>query len=267
MFPRLVTAAIGLPVLAALVWVGGYWFTGLVVILSAVASWELCRMAGAWGQRPLTLLAIVLTVAFVAAGNYVAGLDQAGTFGVIAGGAALSAAIAMMLAPHAVRKSLATTLVTVCIVLFIGGALFNAVLLGGAPDGREWILFLIIVTFATDTGAYIIGKAIGSRMLAPNVSPGKTWEGAVGGLVGAISAGAIFGWVTGAHPADGPWLMLAPILGISGQVGDLYESRLKRMARFDDSGSLVPGHGGVLDRLDSITFNLIVLGMVVITLS
>lgn len=257
MLPRILTAAVGLPVLIAVVWAGGYWLTGLIVIIAALASWELCRIAGAWGQAPLTIPAIVLTAGYAASGHFVAWTDHAATLAVLAGSIAIGAAIVMLLALQRVRGAYASMLTTVCIVLFIGGALFIATLIGGASDGRSWILFILAVTFATDTGAYLFGKAFGSRKLAPSISPGKTWEGAIGGLVGAISAGAIFGWAVG---PEAPWILLAPILGITGQLGDLYESKLKRMAGFDDSGTIVPGHGGVLDRLDSIIFNLIVLG-------
>ena len=211
-------------------------------------------MATGWGQPPLVLPAIALTACLAASGHFLIGLE----FGAIAGVAALCGA-ALLLALHRSRGALVSSLATVFIVLFIGGAMFNATLLGSQSDGREWIFFLLAVTFGTDTGAYIVGKAVGSRKLAPKVSPGKTWEGAVGGLVGAILAGAIVPWAMG---ADGPWLVVAPILGITGQIGDLYESKLKRLAGFDDSGAIFPGHGGVLDRLDSITFNLIVLAIV-----
>ena len=261
MLARLLTTAVGLPVLVAIVWIGGYWFTGLVVIVSAVASWELCRIAAAWGQPPLTVSAVVLTACVVASGHYFAGFDYAGVT-VVLGGVSLCAAM-FLLTLHTVRGAYAPILVTVCIVLFIGGALFNAAFLGSVSNGREWIFFLLAVTFATDTCAYIVGKAIGSRKLAPTVSPGKTWEGAIGGLVGATCAGTIFAWGMG---TDWTWLLTAPILGVTGQMGDLYESKLKRLAGFDDSGTIFPGHGGVLDRLDSITFNLIVLGLVGIPL-
>ena len=211
-------------------------------------------MATAWGQPPLVLPAIALTVCLAVSGHFLIGLELS----VITGVASLCGA-GLLLALHRSRGALVSSLATIFIVLFVGGAMFVATLLGSQSDGREWIIFLLAVTFGTDTGAYIVGKVIGTRKLAPTVSPGKTWEGAIGGLVGAILAGTIFAWAIG---ADGPWLVIAPILGITGQIGDLYESKLKRLAGFDDSGAIFPGHGGVLDRLDSITFNLIVLALV-----
>ena len=261
MFSRILTASVGLPVLIAIVWVGGFWFTGLLVIAAALAAWELCRMAGAWGQPPFLVPAVVLTAAFAASGHFFAGLDISAILGGVVAGASLFAALAMMLTARRRGRHVAIP-VTIFIIVFIGGALFNAALVGGSSNGRDWIFFLLAVTFATDTGAYLVGKAVGSRKLAPTVSPGKTWEGSIGGLVAAILAGAVFGWMTGSHPADGPWLMVAPILGITGQLGDLYESKLKRLAGFDDSGTIFPGHGGILDRLDSMTFNLIALGLI-----
>ena len=153
---------------------------------------------------------------------------------------------------------------TVCIILVIGGTLFHAPLLRAfdsfsAIEGLSWIIFLLGVTFATDTAAYFVGRAIGSRKLAPNVSPNKTWEGAIGGFLGAVVCGILLNAALdlGAHTAI--IALGSAILGITGQLGDLYESKLKRLAGVKDSGRLFPGHGGVLDRMDSLMWNVVVL--------
>ena len=124
------------------------------------------------------------------------------------------------------------------------------------PRGLAWILVIVLCTWANDTTAYLVGRSWGRRPLLPRVSPKKTIEGSAGGLAGAAVAGglgvAIFG--LGLPPAGGMTLGLT--LGAVGQVGDLAESLLKREARVKDSGTLIPGHGGVLDRIDALLFAL-----------
>jgi phosphatidate cytidylyltransferase len=140
----------------------------------------------------------------------------------------------------------------------VGGALYlawplsAALLLRDEPQGREWVFMLLVVAFAVDTGAYAVGRAFGRHMLAPRISPNKTREGAVGGVIAGIIASvamvSLFQLPVGLVEA-GVWGIL---LAIVAQIGDLYESALKRRLEAKDAGSLIPGHGGLLDRLDSI---------------
>lgn len=121
-----------------------------------------------------------------------------------------------------------------------------------------WISFALIVTFSTDTAAFFVGKAIGKRPLAPAVSPNKTLEGAIGGALAALVSALVS---AAALSIDAPWAavaLLGILLGVVGQAGDLFESKLKRLSGVKESGRLLPGHGGILDRLDSIVFNLAV---------
>ncbi len=116
--------------------------------------------------------------------------------------------------------------------------------------GRENVLFLLIVVWASDIGAYVVGRLVGGPKLAPAISPGKTWSGAVGGLIAAISVAWFFSGVLGAPPARG--LLIGACLGIASQAGDLLESAIKRGFGVKDSGRLIPGHGGLLDRIDGL---------------
>ena len=129
--------------------------------------------------------------------------------------------------------------------------------------GRNWLLFALLANFATDSGAYFVGRSMGRHRMAPVVSPNKTWEGAVGGFLSAVLAGLVLDRVLylGLGPTawDGAWtawnwqpVMIGATVGVVSQCGDLLESLLKRLSRFKDSGILVPGHGGALDRLDSL---------------
>ena len=117
--------------------------------------------------------------------------------------------------------------------------------------GAEWLLFLLILVTATDSGAYFTGRRFGRVKLAPRVSPGKTWEGVIGGFAaGCLAAWAGAGWF---HLPVLPFLLLAVTVIVFSIVGDLTESLLKRRAGVKDSGALFPGHGGMLDRIDSLT--------------
>lgn len=119
--------------------------------------------------------------------------------------------------------------------------------------GLQWTALAFLVTFATDTSAYAVGRAVGRSKLAPSISPGKTWEGAVGGLVGAAAAAAaLVAILDGIESRLLPAITLGLGVGVVAQAGDLLESKVKRLADAKDSGRLIPGHGGLLDRLDSL---------------
>jgi phosphatidate cytidylyltransferase len=135
--------------------------------------------------------------------------------------------------------------------------------LRGLEDGRNWVYLAMLTTFGNDTGAYFIGRARGKRKLAPTISPSKTWEGAVGGLICAILAATVIAMILrlisvelGAPFAFAYWqvITLGFLVGLFAQLGDLVESLLKRNMGVKESGNLLPGHGGVLDRFDSLIF-------------
>ncbi len=119
------------------------------------------------------------------------------------------------------------------------------------PSGQRLLLFLLVLIAAADVGAYFGGRSFGRHKLAPHVSPGKTWEGFAFGMLAAAVVGGVGAWVF-ARPFW-PWLLLCELVALVSVVGDLTESMFKRQAGLKDSGSLLPGHGGVLDRIDSLT--------------
>ncbi|MFO8091398.1 MAG: phosphatidate cytidylyltransferase [Desulfatiglandaceae bacterium] len=126
------------------------------------------------------------------------------------------------------------------------------VLIDIQPFGHMWIFFLLVVVFATDTGAFYTGRTWGKHKLYKSVSPNKTWEGTVGGFFTGTAAGVLFAAYTGIHPINAALFIVAALVGTAGQLGDLIESMLKRNHGVKDSGNLLPGHGGMLDRMDSI---------------
>ncbi len=138
--------------------------------------------------------------------------------------------------------------------IYIGYLVPFIILLFERADGRAWVGWLLFVIMAGDSSGYFVGRRIGKKKLAPALSPGKTVEGAWGYLAGTIVIGLGGGALLLSHMAWREILLLSLSVGVLGQLGDLFESSVKRAFAVKDSGSLLPGHGGLLDRLDSLIF-------------
>lgn len=138
--------------------------------------------------------------------------------------------------------------------LYISVLLGHLILLRDLPFGRQWIFFVLACVMFCDSAAYFTGVSIGQKKLYPAISPNKSVEGAVGGIIGSILGAVLARWVFFDALGWFDVLLLGILLGVLGQVGDLFESMLKRSFGVKDSGRLVPGHGGLLDRLDSLLF-------------
>jgi phosphatidate cytidylyltransferase len=154
------------------------------------------------------------------------------------------------------KRSLPDGAVLLLGVFYIGWLLGHLILLRKLPGGEWLVFFVFLVTWAGDTGAYYTGKAIGRIPLSPQVSPNKTVEGAVGGLILSVAAAVLAKWWFLAILSLREVLFLGFFLGLVGQLGDLVESMFKRSAGIKDSGGLIPAHGGVLDRVDSLIFTI-----------
>lgn len=152
--------------------------------------------------------------------------------------------------PDAVELTAKTLLAAVYISL----PLCLLVIIDRFPKGNLWIFFLLSVVFCSDTGAFYFGKVFGKHKLYPAVSPGKTWEGAIGGLMSSLAGAVLFFLFLPIRSFDARILILASALSVSGQIGDLAESMLKRQYGVKDSGKILPGHGGLLDRIDGLLF-------------
>jgi len=126
------------------------------------------------------------------------------------------------------------------------------------PQGHLWVFFILAITFAGDTCSFYVGRFFGRHKLT-RISPGKTWEGALGGLIANVVSAGVYAWLFFPSLSVNSLMVLGIIIGISGQVGDLAESMLKRMSNTKDSGNILPGHGGMLDRIDSFLFAIPVL--------
>jgi phosphatidate cytidylyltransferase len=262
-------AAIGIPAALAIVYLGGWVLAAVLAALGVAGTAELYRLARRRDVRPLDLpgqaAALLLPLAVFALFPDGLGLDAAW---LALGGAAWL--MAVMLVAMATRPPGDRVLSAIAVTVF--GALYAAGLpafliwlrhAGGSPGGwpAAWLVFLpLVVTWLCDTAAMLGGSLIGGPKLAPVLSPKKTWAGAVAGGVGAVVAALAYGrWVLGAVGYDVPPAALALVglaIGSLGQLGDLAESLLKREAGLKDSGTMFAGHGGVLDRLDSLYFGI-----------
>ena len=253
---RTASAAVGVPVLIGAIWVGSPYFSVLAAAAAALGAWELTKMAENVDRRPPPLVTVTWAVCLVVAGYALAqGFSpRVETRWLVATAAFAYVTWQVRYARSRVPRS--DVRLAFGIALYTGGLLAFGPLLRGLEHGREWVLLTVLVTFAADTSAFFVGRAVGRIPLAPQISPGKTREGAVGGLAGAVAASLLFGRLFRIPAAIPAQIVLGLLIGVAAQAGDLAESWMKRKAEVKDSGTLVPGHGGVLDRLDSIVPNL-----------
>lgn len=261
---RIVTAAIGLPALAVLVWVGGIWFSILVALAASVGTFELYKMARNNSLSPPLFVMLIWSLAPVVVTHILSGdfsEDQSFKAYVV-----ITAIVYLVWQLHRSRNKVGWTNwgIAIFTALYTGGLLSHAVLLRDSVQGREWIYLAVLVAFATDTCAFFIGSTIGRKPLAPSISPGKTWEGSVAGLMGGVIACLAISFSFGLNLSWSQATALGIIVSIATQLGDLFESRIKRLASVKNSGRLLPGHGGVLDRLDSIVPSMLIVYYAVI---
>ena len=246
--PRLASAFILLPLTAVTLYLGGYIFAAVVgaVFAGAYREWETMVTL-----KPLTPFGIFLIGMVWVSAILFPLWGAPATLAVVA----LAAVIAIARGGEGALWRAGGTLYFGIVIIAVLG------MRGTAPIGIIAGVFLGMVIWLTDTGAFFTGRQVGGEKLAPDISPAKTWSGAIGGLALGTIAGTIFWHFT----TTSPWwigLLLAGAMSILGQIGDLSESALKRRFRVKDSGDIIPGHGGLMDRLDSVTFGVIFLYLV-----
>jgi phosphatidate cytidylyltransferase len=234
--PRVASAMAILPPVLGTLWLGGLAWTALLTLLAAVAMLEWATLCRQKLDSPLALVAAGTLPAAQVAHLGLPGFWPPAI--VLALAAAFLAGINRLLAAG---------------VVYVGAGYAGLLFLRQGAGGLHNVLFVLLVVWATDIGAYAAGRLIGGAKMAPALSPGKTWSGAGGGLVIAIAAGLATAVYFGAS-RDGQFMAegLAALLSVVAQGGDLMESALKRRSGRKDSGSLLPGHGGLLDRVDGL---------------
>ncbi|MEO9250228.1 MAG: phosphatidate cytidylyltransferase [Gemmatimonadaceae bacterium] len=260
---RILFAVIAAPAGIAFIYLGGPFLTTLLSVIAALGAWEFCRIARASGAEPFDAVAIAASAAVPLAvyGVHLRLLAPTWTHVLVAILAVFTATVFMR---GTTGRPLLAAATTVFCVAYVGSIAYVYELrfddyVVSAVGGTVLVMFPILLTWATDIGAYAFGRLFGSHKLMPSVSPGKTIEGALGGLLLSI----VIGWLYVRfllHPlAQLAMLPLATIvfassISIVAQIGDLAESLLKREAGVKDSSTIIPGHGGVLDRFDSLLF-------------
>jgi len=254
--PRVAVILLGIPCLLVITWRGGIFFLLLVDLLLLLGMVEFYTLMAAKGYRPYRALGIFCGLAF--------------SWYVFRGGAAVSlivtASLLAIMIGELMRRDMDQSLghiaVTVLGVMYVGWLGSHLVMLRelpgvvGVPDdlGARLVFFTAAVTWAGDTSAYVFGVAFGRHKLIPRVSPGKTVEGAIGAVIGAAAMGLLCANTFADFVTPLAGVSLGLVAGVFGMLGDLVESLLKRDVGIKDSAKLIPGHGGILDRFDSLLF-------------
>lgn len=251
---RIITALWALPLLLLFIWFDTPWFPLIIILISGlviIGIFEFYRLAVFSGGQPMVILGLLWALIFVVSAHFEADYLPASVLA--------SAVVVPGIMVFALRREnrLSVWAWTVVGIFYIGWTLSHYVSLRELDFGRNWVILAIFSTFACDTGAFLIGRAFGRHHFAPTISPGKTWEGAIAGLAAAIAAAVALRFILNI----GSWTLpvgylhsaiLGLLIGVLAQAGDLLESLMKRKAGVKDSGTLLRGHGGLLDRMDSL---------------
>ncbi len=252
MIARIATALVLFPLVIWVVHLGGWAFGATIVGVTTLAVHEHANMVLPKNERIkglwLAVLAAALAVCVVT--GLMAQPLAVAVFGVLP----ILVLLPFLFSTGPMETVASRALMALGGLWWIGGLFLATISLRFFPDGDRWIYLVVILAFGTDTGAYFAGRFLGSRKLYPKVSPNKTWEGAIGGTL--IGTGLAFAVNHYLGPGIDPLhlAVLAPVASALGQTGDLAESMLKRSVGVKDSGNIMPGHGGMFDRIDALMF-------------
>lgn len=267
---RIITALILIPAtLALLFWAPGWLFTLLVGVLALLCAWEFLGLASERGTARPPRVATLLSLVLLFAGSYYRPDQVFNLFGALS---ILLLLYCMFFSP--IQRVLADSSAAIVCLVYTGLTLTTLPSLRERNNGISLILFLLLVVWAGDITALYVGKTWGRRKMAPKLSPNKTWEGTFGSMAGSIAVAALLLflfsnpaikdflsklWIFKKIPTEilyegepWRWFAIAAVVNVAAQVGDLLESAFKRGAGVKDSGTLLPGHGGMLDRVDAL---------------
>lgn len=258
---RSLVALIGIPLMLIMIYIGGIYFEITLVIISSISLWEFYRMVENKGAIPQKVWGILFNIIFWVLLYFSTNTNISGKYSIISVLILLVGSLTIQLFTKNQNSimNIATTWGGLIYVNIFFGSLylireFNAYFDGTLNFKPELLVFsFILAIWICDTAAYMIGSRFGKNKLLPAVSPKKTWEGAIAGFVGALLTMVIFNLITNNFDLIHS-IIIGIIVGAFGQIGDLAESQLKRDANVKDSSSILPGHGGFLDRFDSIMF-------------
>ena len=258
---RAISAAVLVPVLLVVLALGGAVLAAAVALITAIAATEVFRLLKGAGYAPFAALGTVLALAIVLDAAFPELLEGSG---LLLGGIGIVLVAVASFTRLEPRDGLESWMATIFGAFYIALLSFIIRLGAAAPDvpagsplsalgaERGWILLLILAVWSYDTGAYLVGKNLGRTKFLTHISPSKTIEGVIGGVVAATIVVGLMLWGLGQEPWHA--IILGPLTALAAQAGDLAESVIKRAAGAKDSGTLIPGHGGMLDRVDSFVF-------------
>ena len=264
MLQRTLTATVGIPVVVAAVWFGAPWLTILVAVLAVQGVREFYQLRPK-GIPPLpAALGVIWAISLVVGAQGSSSLISFLVISSIILAVGTIACLLWLIAYYTSGKLITASLFLLGGPVYVGFLLGHSLALREIGDslsesnqaGRDWLLFTLLIVFATDTGAYLVGRVFGSRPLAPVISPNKTWEGAAGGIFFALVIALVVGYALDLANPRWQQIVIGASVGVISQMGDLFESRLKRLSNVKDTGSIIPGHGGLLDRLDSVVVSI-----------
>jgi phosphatidate cytidylyltransferase len=256
-FKRWLTGIIGVPILIGIIGFAPRWlfygmvFSGAVIALREFLGMTAPKLPAA--AKAISFLFVLCFFVFLAYGPFFLILAVLPL--------AVMALLALYLFGYASYRAQAIEDVagTALGLLYICLPLSLLLMVDKHPRGPLWIFFVLAVTFFNDTGAFYVGRSLGRHKLYPSISPGKTWEGAIGGVLSSILAAYLFSRFFTLYDFSWSIMGLTVVLSLCGQVGDLAESMVKRRHGVKDSGKILPGHGGLLDRIDGLLFSIPVL--------
>ncbi len=258
LFKRIITALVLLPMVIFLIFTGSYLFFVSILLLGAFSSYEMSRLVRLWGYHISTKFSVIscllltsviyINLSFFNENIFLVILLQIGIF------------ISLIcFLNHNSIPIIKDYILNVALVIYTSGILSHLLLARNIENSTNIILFFMLVIFASDTSALLFGKTLGKRQLAPKISPSKTYEGAFGGILAASIMALLLALY---FELNINWIyviLLGILIAIIAQIGDILESKFKRMANLINSSEILPGHGGVLDRLDSVALNLLLL--------
>ncbi|HUZ76268.1 MAG TPA: phosphatidate cytidylyltransferase [Chloroflexota bacterium] len=245
---RIATAIAWVPVNLAFLWLGDWEFVLWIAILAIAATAEILNLLLKLERAPLPWVGPFIVFAFLVGADW---MPTQQYFLLV--GPVLVLSLLLLLLNRGQAAAFERWALTTSAALYTGFLLGYTILLRQSPNGLRWMGAALLGTWVFDTGAYLVGRAWGRHHLLPTVSPGKTWEGAAGGAVVAMAAALSL--VRLLHLSIAVALGLGLLIAVLAQLGDLVESLMKRQARLKDMSSLLPGHGGVLDRIDGLIFS------------
>lgn len=245
---RIITIIVGMPVILACVYFGGIFFLFLALGLALIAVNEFYNMMLKKGFRPAYYVGNFITAFFIIVAYYATRRSWEPAHSAILTLAAAAALISGIFLKRE-KDTIVDVAVTVLGMIYVGWFFSYLIFIRGLTEHGGYLFFLMFTIWAMDITSYLAGKVLGHTPLLPSISPKKTWEGAIAGFVVCLLAAGIFSWT--AQLEIWHALILGGLVGIFGQISDLIESLIKRGAGVKDSSNLVPGHGGVLDRIDS----------------